>query len=182
VVQSGGTPLVSNKNFWGGTIAWYSSGELNALHTKNPERHISQDGLDSSNAKVFPADSLLIGMYDTAALKMSILDRDGAFNQAIAGVKPNEKIDTIFLLHAINAIKPFLLSLRRGVRQKNLSLAKIKEIELRVPSLREQSNIVTLLNNYSSQTQHLESLYHQKLAALDELKKSLLHQAFSGEL
>jgi type I restriction enzyme S subunit len=34
----------------------------------------------------------------------------------------------------------------------------------------------------SSETQRLESLYQRKLAALDELKKSLLHRAFSGEL
>jgi len=32
------------------------------------------------------------------------------------------------------------------------------------------------------ETQHLESIYQQKLAAFDELKKSLLHQAFSGQL
>jgi type I restriction enzyme S subunit len=33
-----------------------------------------------------------------------------------------------------------------------------------------------------AETQRLESLYQQKLAALAELKKSLLHQAFAGEL
>jgi type I restriction enzyme S subunit len=32
------------------------------------------------------------------------------------------------------------------------------------------------------ETQHLESIYQQKLAALEELKKSLLHQAFTGQL
>src|SRR3954462_7371624 len=83
-VQSGGTPLVSNKSFWNGDIPWYSSGELNDLYTSIPERHITAAGLKGSNAKLFPAGSLLIGMYDTAALKMSILDRAGAFNQAIA--------------------------------------------------------------------------------------------------
>lgn len=61
-------------------------------------------------------------MYDTAALKMSLLDRIAAFNQAIAGVKPNKQIDLVFILHAINSVKPDILSLRRGVRQKNLSL------------------------------------------------------------
>ncbi len=35
---------------------------------------------------------------------------------------------------------------------------------------------------FLNETQHLESLYHQKLTALDALKKSLLHQAFSGQL
>ena len=74
-VQSGGTPLVSQKAFWNGTIPWYSSGELNALITTTPNRNITKAGLENSNAKVFPKGSLLIGMYDTAALKMSILDR-----------------------------------------------------------------------------------------------------------
>ena len=38
------------------------------------------------------------------------------------------------------------------------------------------------LDSLRIETQRLESLYQRKLAALDELKKSLLHQAFSGQL
>src|SRR5690606_2670687 len=110
-VKSGGTPLRHKTEYWSGNIAWYSSGELNNLYTTNPERHINELAIESSNAKLFPKGSLLIGMYDTAALKMSILDRDGTFTQAIAGVKPNPKIDLIFILHAINAIKPEILNL-----------------------------------------------------------------------
>ena len=127
-VQSGGTPLRSQSEYWGGEIAWYSSGELNGLSTTTPQRNITEKGLGNSNAKLFPKGYLLIGMDDTTALKMSILERKAAFNQAIAGVKPNERIDLIFILHAINFVKPEILSLRRGVRQKNLSLQKIKDI------------------------------------------------------
>ena len=50
------------------------------------------------------------------------------------------------------------------------------------PSVTEQKLIVTKLNALSDETQRLESLYQQKLTALDDLKKSLLHQAFSGQL
>lgn len=145
-VQSGGTPLVSKRDNWGGDIPWYSSGELNDTFTSNPERRITERGLEGSNAKLFPKGSLLIGMYDTAALKMSILDRDAAFNQAIAGVKPNSKIDLVFILNAINAKKESLLGQRRGVRQKNLSLAKIKDIEVDLPLLPEQQRIVGVLD------------------------------------
>ena len=145
-VQSGGTPLVSNRAFWNGNLPWYSSGELNDVYTSAPERHISALGLENSNAKLFPKGSLLIGMYDTAALKMSILDRTGAFNQAIAGVRPNEQIDLVFVLHAIDAIRESVLGQRRGVRQKNLSLGKIREIELSIPPLPEQQRIVGILD------------------------------------
>ena len=181
-IQSGGTPTVSKKEFWNGEIPWYSSGELNKTFTTNPERQITTAGLENSNAKLFPDGALLVGMYDTAALKMSILDRSGAFNQAIAGVKPNDRIDVEFILHAINADKPRLLLERRGVRQKNLSLGKIKEIALPLPDLEIQRSIVEGLRKVASETQRLESIYQRKLAALDELKKSLLHQAFSGAL
>jgi len=44
------------------------------------------------------------------------------------------------------------------------------------------ASLLAGISHERSRTQHLESLYQQKLAALDELKKSLLHQAFSGAL
>ncbi len=181
-VQSGGTPTVSQKDFWGGDIPWYSSGELNHTFTSVPERHITADGLEHSNAKLFPKGSLLVGMYDTAALKMSILDRDGAFNQAIAGIKPNHRIDVEFILHAINAAKPKLLLERRGVRQKNLSLGKIKDISIPLPTLEIQRSILVRIRKLAYETQRLQYLYQRKIAALDELKQSLLQQAFSGQL
>lgn len=176
-VQSGGTPLVSNKDYWNGDIPWYSSGELNNLYTSAPERKISPTGLERSNAKIFPTGSLLIGMYDTAALKMSILDRPGAFNQAIAGVKPNSKIDVLFVLHAINSAKEHILGQRRGVRQKNLSLGKVRNIELTLPALPEQKRIAALLEeafdgigiakiNTEKNIQNARTLFESRLQAL----------------
>lgn len=181
-VKSGGTPLRHKTEYWAGDIAWYSSGELNDLYTTNPERHINQLAIENSNAKLFPKGSLLVGMYDTAALKMSILDRDGTFNQAIAGVKPNPKIDLIFIFHAITSIKPEILNLRRGVRQKNLSLEKIKNIPIPLPSLKEQQTIVHQLDALRAETQKLEAVYQKKIDDLEELKKSILQKAFAGEL
>lgn len=181
-VQSGGTPTVSSKHYWGDGIPWYSSGELNNFFTSDPERTISTQGLNESNAKLFPTGALLIGMYDTAALKMSILDREAAFNQAIAGAKPTVGLDTSYLLHAISAQKEELLGQRRGVRQKNLSLGKIKDIAIPLPSIDVQKEIVGELHEVADEIARLESLYTRKLAALDELKQSLLQRAFSGAL
>jgi type I restriction enzyme S subunit len=51
-----------------------------------------------------------------------------------------------------------------------------------IPPLKEQERIVSLLDDLILETQRLESIYQQKLTALDDLKKSILHQAFSGQL
>ena len=49
-------------------------------------------------------------------------------------------------------------------------------------SVSTQRAMVSKLTDLDEKTQHLESIYQQKLDALEELKKSLLHQAFTGEL
>ena len=53
-----------------------------------------------------------------------------------------------------------------------------------VPSvpLPQQHIATSKLDTLSAETRRLESIYQQKLVVLEELKKSLLHQAFNGEL
>ncbi len=70
----------------------------------------------------------------------------------------------------------------RTAAQPKLALSRLSTIRLGIPSLRVQESLADSFDALREQTQHLESIYKQKLAALDELKKSLLHQAFSGAL
>ena len=63
-----------------------------------------------------------------------------------------------------------------------LNMGIISELPVRLPSLEIQAEIVERFAGLSAETQILESLYQRKLSALDELKKSLLAQAFSGAL
>lgn len=69
-----------------------------------------------------------------------------------------------------------------GAAMPAISFGMINDILLPFPSLPEQKHIVTKLNSIVNETQHLESIYQQKLAALEALKKSLLNQAFTGKL
>ena len=69
-----------------------------------------------------------------------------------------------------------------GAGTKFLKLGIIKGMEISLPNIGEQEQIVSTMDSLRKQTDSLESIYQQKLTALDELKKSLLHQAFSGQL
>lgn len=64
----------------------------------------------------------------------------------------------------------------------NLSLGFFSKLPVPIPPIPKQEEIVAKLGAVRDETQRLESIYQQKVAALDELKKSLLHQAFSGKL
>jgi type I restriction enzyme S subunit len=63
-----------------------------------------------------------------------------------------------------------------------ISLKEFPSFSITLPPLPEQNRIADQLDGLRAETERLASIYQQKLAALDELKKSLLHQAFSGEL
>ena len=75
-----------------------------------------------------------------------------------------------------------LLGMTTGSAQGVINTSSVAELIVPLPSNSEQQRIVETLDNLEIETQRLESIYQRKLAALDELKKSLLHQAFSGSL
>lgn len=164
-IQSGGTPLRNINEYWeNGDIPWYSSGELNTSYTIDSNDKITKLGLQNSNAKLFPKGSLLIGMYDTAAFKMSILDRDGTFNQAICGIKPNEKINMYFLYLYFLSKREEYLKHRAGARQQNLSKRYISDLEIPLPSVEEQNKLVAKIK--------------EEEQAVEECKKLIeIHQA-----
>ena len=69
-----------------------------------------------------------------------------------------------------------------SVNQANINGTKLKSYPIPAPSLTEQKTIVKKLDDLAQETHRLETIYRQKLTALDDLKKSLLHKAFSGQL
>ena len=71
----------------------------------------------------------------------------------------------------------------KSINQANINATILSNESVRFPeSLKEQKTIVARLDSLREETQRLGSIYQQKLAALDALKKSLLHQAFTGQL
>jgi type I restriction enzyme S subunit len=69
-----------------------------------------------------------------------------------------------------------------GSTMSSLNHGILNDLVLPVPPVTVQREIMALVHDLLSETQRLESIYRQKLAALDELKKSLLDQAFTGAL
>ena len=75
-----------------------------------------------------------------------------------------------------------IYDLGTGATFPNVSGEILKNINIPVPQLEYQQSIVQKLDALSAETKKLESIYRQKIQDLDELKKSVLQKAFSGEL
>jgi type I restriction enzyme, S subunit len=96
----------------------------------------------------------------------------------------NNYVDKKIFLHLLRS-KLFLNNLyasSRGVRQANLSSSSMKAIQISLPPVDLQKSLVSDFRSLEVETQRLEAIYRQKLTALNELKQSILHKAFTGEL
>jgi type I restriction enzyme, S subunit len=89
-------------------------------------------------------------------------------------------LQAYFLYHPI--AQEFLTARAKGSIMAGLNMQIIQELPLLLPPLDRQNAIVKKLESFRDETQRLKSIYQRKLTALDALKKSLLHQAFTGQL
>jgi len=95
------------------------------------------------------------------------------------------EVDIGYLFTILNSKKfeQQVISASEGAAQKNTSTRKIKDIKINFPkSSMEQKAIVKKIDALSLETKKLEKIYEQKLADLEELKKSVLQRAFTGKL
>ena len=99
-------------------------------------------------------------------------------------VLPNSSvIEKRFLLHLLEwDVEQIKQAHGTGTTMMHVSKGSMEKRIVPLPPLKEQSNIVMMLDALAEETRRLEAIYQQKCDALDELKKSLLHQAFTGQL
>ena len=101
----------------------------------------------------------------------------------IVWFKDFNDVNSFYLKYLLRTFVENLKSLAKGAAYSALTIEKIKEYEVYIPNtLEEQQKIVTQLDQLQEQTNLLVTKYQQKLANLEELKKSILEKAFKGEL
>lgn len=138
------------------------------------------------------AGDLLVAMTEQAAGLLGspiIVPSQGKFlhNQRLGLVSGKPGIPWLneFFFHVFNtqAVRQAIHESASGAKVRHTSPTKIGAVTVAFPaSIEEQKAIVATLDTLTIETQRLESLYQRKIAALDELKQSLLQQAFNGSL
>ncbi len=128
-------------------------------------------------------DDLLVTVKGAGVGKLNILkENEVAISRQLMAVRTNGT-DVRFLYAFLSTQLAHFQSLSKGATIPGISREDILDLPCPIPPTRqEQHTVVAKLYALSEETQRLESIYRRKLVALEALKKSLLHQAFSGEL
>ena len=153
-------------------------------------RFISSEGRIAKRTaeQMFPLykDDIVLVMSDVpngkALAKCFLIDEDDLYslNQRICAIR-SDKFEKKYLMYQLNRHK-HLLSFNNGENQTNLRKDDILNTPLIVPPMEEQKRILEKLDTLKEMTNQVITNYQKKLDNIEELKKSILQKAFSGEL
>lgn len=169
-------------HLYGGKYPFVQTGDIrNADHTITEySQTYSEAGLAQS--KLWPKGTICITIAANIA-ETAILGFDACFPDSVIGVVANPKeADVGFIEYLLQSFKARIQAMGKGSAQANINMGTFENERFPFPPVAEQKRIVTQLDALAAETQRLTRLYEQKQAALAALKKSLLHQAFTGAL
>ena len=113
------------------------------------------------------------------------LDDIANINQAVCLIRCNQSLlFNEYLMYLLNSpfTKQHLHDNEVNNARANLSLVFFRSLSIPLPELSEQKKVVEKIKAFHIETQKLETIYQNKVNDLEELKKSVLQKAFSGEL
>lgn len=171
-----GIPLITAKNIKMGFLQKY------------PEEFIDPRDYETWMTRGIPNKGDVLFTTEAPLANVAQLDTNEkvAFAQRTIVFQPDQKtLNSAFLKYLLLS-KPIQKKIHEkgtGATVQGIKASLLKKIEIYFPkSLAEQKAIVKKLDALARETKKLEVIYRQKFADLDELKKSVLKKAFSGEL
>lgn len=172
----------NDPSLYGGRYPFIQTGDIansNGLITHHSKTY-NDKGLAQS--ELWPKGTLCITIAANIA-DTAILDYDACFPDSIVGFLADESTCIAkFVKHSIDVIKEDIERLAPATAQKNINLAILSEIPIRIPSVEEQSEIVRRVEKLFAFADRLEERLSQAQAAVQKLTPALLAKAFRGEL
>ena len=184
-VGTGATPLRSRRDYYeSGKIPWVTSGALNEEFVSGADEYITEIAVEETNAKVFPAHTLLVAMYGEGKTrgKVSELLIDAATNQACAAIVMEGHSQRVREFTKLFFLKNYedIRRLSSGGVQPNLNLTHIKATAIPFPPLTEQQRIVAEVDRRLSILSEVEAQVDANLHRAQALRQLTLASVFSS--
>ena len=152
-ITSGGTPSTKEPAYWvEGNIPWIKSESCKNKLIDEIKHHITEMGLQNSNAKLLSPNTTLMAMVGATIFKTAFLPFEATTNQNIAAIKSKNELSITdkFIFYYLTNMYDFFISKLSGYNMVNLS--QIKNIKILLPPLEEQQRIVSILDKFETLT------------------------------
>ena len=182
-VITGGTPSTKNKAFWeNGSIPWLQSGVCKNGYVDTCSKYITKAGLDNSSAKMMPAGTVIIALTGATVGKVGLMRINACANQSVTGIIPCESFLPLYMFYYLMSIRGKIIHDSYGDAQPHISQQYVKDIDIPLPSLPEQEQIVARIEELFSQLDAGVETLKKTKAQLAVYRQAVLKEAFEGRL
>lgn len=182
-IITGSTPSKNNPKFYGNDYPLFKPSDLGSGNTIKASDNLSKLGFES--ARKLPKNTLLVVCIGASIGKIGLSGIIGSCNQQINAIIPSPNILSKYLFFVCHS-KYFQSILKKNASQTTLPIinkTEFSKLEIPLPKdIKEQEQIAMHLDSVFDKIQKLKELYNTQLQDYEELKQSLLTQAFSGKL
>ena len=180
--QSGATPSRGVKAYFGGSIPWLKTGDLNDDYVKDIPERITDKALKETSVKLNPEGSVLIAMYGATIGKVGILTFPATTNQACCACSELCGVDNRFLFYFLISHKEEFIRLAGGGAQPNISKEIIVNTPIPVPPAEEQKRIVSVIEMWLGVLKDIDKSSLFIHAGINNCKARILDLAIHGKL
>lgn len=177
-IVSGSTPKTTIEEYWDGDVKWITPAELNenVYIINDSVRKITKLAVEKTGLSSFPEGTVILSTRAPIG-KVAIAGCEMYCNQGFKNLICSEKIFNKYLYWFLKGNTMFLNSLGRGATFKEISKAIVSEIEINVPEIEEQHEIVKILEKVNT----IIRFRKQELSVLDTLVKARFVEMFENK-
>ncbi len=181
---SGGTPDRKKPEYWeNGNIPWMSSGEINDEYIYSTAEHITELGLQNSNAKILPVNTVMLGLIGQGKTKglTAILKTEVCCNQNLAYLITDEKyLHYRYLFYCFKAMYFYIRGLV-GESQAGIYSYFLKKLHIPLPDIEQQIRISDYLD---TKCEAIKSSINKRERIIEKFtgyKKALIYEVVTGK-
>jgi type I restriction enzyme S subunit len=181
-IITGNTPPRSKKEYYNEKyIEWLKTDNIKSdkINPTIAKEYLSESGAKKS--RIIGVNGLLVACIAgslSSIGRVSICDREVAFNQQINGIRIKEKYNSYFLYSLITYSKEYIQGFATKGMKRLITKGVFEKIPFIVPPIKLQNEFEPFFKNIQAQK---ETLIQSK-KELENLYNSLLQRAFSGQL
>ena len=154
--QTGSTPSRKNDEYYGGSIPWIKTGDLNNGYIIDIPEYITEKALNETAVKLIPAGTILIAMYGATIGKVGITTCEATTNQACCACCNPYGILPEYLFYYLQSQKENFINIAEGGAQPNISKEKIIATLIPVPSYKQQAQIINIIKIFNKYIELIE--------------------------
>ena len=177
------------------TPKWEKNGKL-CLRTTNFKRgyldlqspnYVSEETFNDRNRRIIPQPGDVLYSREGSVLVIACTIPSNVYpclGQRMMLLRSGEKLNNRYLMHYLNSpmVTNHVIATKGGTGSPHINVGDIKEFQIPIPSLEEQSNIVRQIEEQLSSCDNVEKTVDAILTQADAMRQSILKQAFEGTL